>query len=145
MARYILTTEPPTGFDDLVAGQTALMLLSGANGALKLVDQEEDHEWGVLNGTVREVVGTGAHWDRLDRPGEREFVQKWQTSHRWGLLRNILGHWPSQAEMDTASEVIQWLGTPVGMAFFHDAFRQFEANSRTSQAPEHACSMCNQL
>ncbi len=125
MARYLLTTNPPTNFDELVAGQVALRIAAATDPHAKLIDLNEECEWGVIDNRVEPVFGSGPHWDRLDRPGEKEFVQLWVIQDRWNRMRQILGRQPTQTEMDVATDVIQWLGTSVGMGFYREAHTRF--------------------
>lgn len=53
MARYQLTTQPPVSFDDLKAGQVALMLSAGSEPPVRLLDTIDlRREWVVAQGIV---------------------------------------------------------------------------------------------
>ena len=64
---------------------------------------------------------SGTNHDRLDRLPEAVYVEQWQHANAPGrdLLVKILERWPTQEEADVAANVIQWLGTAVGLGFVH--------------------------
>lgn len=66
---------------------------------------------------------SGTNHDRLNRLPEAVYVEQWQRANAPGrdLLVNILGRWPTQEEADVAADVIQWLGTAVGLGFVRQA------------------------
>lgn len=68
---------------------------------------------------------SGTTHDRLDRLPEAVYIDQWKHANAPGrnVLVKILGRWPTQEEADVAANVIQWLGTAVGLGFV----RQSEA------------------
>lgn len=112
---WYLTTPGRPKFESMTVGLVALRM-TGDNSA-RLIHREQDIEYGVVAGQIRRVYGSGMYWDRLDRPGEKEFIDTFVEWDRWKLARGILGRNPSQQEMDIITDTIQWLGTPVGTAF----------------------------
>lgn len=117
-------------FDDLAAGKVALVMSAAEQPHVKLVDQKEDMEWGVVKGEVKQVFGSGPFWTTLNKPGEKEIVEYWAENGRWHVMRQILQRNPTQSEMDVATDVIQWLGTAIGNCFVLEARARFEKQSR---------------
>lgn len=64
----------------------------------------------------------GTFAERLNRLPEVVYIDLWrQTNERWNTLEKILRRVPTQAEADVAADVIQWLGTAIGLAFVREA------------------------
>lgn len=78
---------------------------------------------------------SGTRHDRLDRLPEAVYVEQWQRANAPGrdLLVKILGRHPTQEEADVAANVIQWLGTAVGLGFVRQAETTIEQRKIAAQ------------
>lgn len=84
---------------------------------------------------------SGSKNERLDRAPEAAYIELWMKMNAPGrdLLAKVLGRWPTQQEATVAADVIQWLGTAVGLGFIREAElmvdrREAEARARAAKS-----------
>lgn len=78
---------------------------------------------------------SGSHNGRLDSTPEAVYIELWMNKNAPGrdLLAKILGRFPTQSEATVAADVVQWLGTAIGLSFIGEAEREIKRREELSR------------
>ena len=78
---------------------------------------------------------SGSRNDRLHNTPEAVYIELWLEKNAPGrdCLARILGHFPSQSEATVATNIIQWLGTAVGIGFIVEAEQEVKRREKAKR------------